>query len=193
MQVTRTKIKIAVVSFILTSVNTVPSLATKQVVSDKQLETNVGKHCALGMKYSKQNNFALAKAEYSKSIDEREKPNFIKMIYLYRSEANLKLKDYKNAIADANRVLAEKAMSWQYVTKALSYRADAEEGLGQLDDAINDYQEAIKIFPRGGKYHESLAHLLFFERRQRESCFRIANCAFMLLRWSSPRWGCESN
>lgn len=134
-----------------------PSRADKPKVNPAQRSINLGAHCAAGLDYVAQGKYELAKVEFTKSIDEKEKPSNLTSTFLYRSDANLRLKDYKNAIVDADVALADKNLPWANKGKALCTKGAASKALGLLDDAAKSFEEALAVYSEDTEAHEGLA------------------------------------
>jgi tetratricopeptide (TPR) repeat protein len=104
------------------------------------------------------NQFNTAIAQYTKAL--KIDPNMLEA-YWRRGFSYYHLDDYKNAIADFDRLVALKP-----TVKHYEIRAQAHAHFGKYDDALKDYAKALALDPYDRSVYEERAIRVYFAAKE---------------------------
>jgi tetratricopeptide (TPR) repeat protein len=97
------------------------------------------------------NDYKKATAEFTKCLQLQD----FKNAYLYRGQANYKLKDYSPALADLNQVINKDEKNWD----AYYWRYWVYSAIKSLDDARQDAETLVKLQPKWADSFRCLAYV----------------------------------
>jgi tetratricopeptide (TPR) repeat protein len=95
----------------------------------------------LGSEAWSKNDFNLAVVHFTNAIELNPEKELLLILYSNRSAAYLKLKQYIPALTDANKCLEIE----KNFVKGYSRKGDALHALGRLNEALNVYNDGLKI------------------------------------------------
>lgn len=162
-----------------------PALAEYPSSNHKVFFKEKKPHLYLALKYSEEKKYDLAKEEYSILIE--AEPEHL-TYRLSRGQLAILLKDYKGALADAEKVLSATNNSTEREIARL-IKAQAYAGMNKTEKAIDEFTEVIKrnhhsaqaqfefgkLLLKAKKYDRALAHLTLAR-----SLYKDANAEFAI-------------